>query len=235
MHFLCNLFFFLRIFQTFLSVSQFTFLIISCLFTIFSELSSTLRSLEQEGNVIGGQQCSIASQLVQQHPDQVPHPHQQQVQVVQTSAPSAQPSAKTAPQMPSSPLTPSPSSTSSQDYDLNNLDDNQYKFPGGIQNSILKRSANDSVQVCILYLSFLNESIWRERTIAVFWSKVQSKYLWQYYSGLEWFRCRSFPKKTKKGSVSTRSPLFYCHLRMSKYFKCQLHKKYQLSAYTNIR
>ena len=130
------------------------------MFTIFSELSSTLRSLEQEGNVIGGQQCSIASQLVQQHPDQVPHPHQQQVQVVQTSAPSAQPSSKTASQMPSSPLTPSPSSTSSQDYDLNNLDDNQYKFPAGIQNSILKRSANDSVQVCIfLYLCFLNKSI----------------------------------------------------------------------------
>ena len=158
MHFFVQLF--LRIFQTFLAVSQFTFLIISCLFTIFPELSSTLRSLEQEGNVIGGQQCSIASQLVQQHPDQVPHPHQQQVQVVQTSAPSAQPSSKSAAQMPSSPLTPSPSSTSSQDYDLNNLDDNQYKFPAGIQNSILKRSANDSVQVCIfLYLCFLNKSI----------------------------------------------------------------------------
>merc|ERR1712029_433007 len=66
---------------------------------------------------------------------------------VQTSAPSAQPSSKSAAQMPSSPLTPSPSSTSSQDYDLNNLDDNQYKFPAEIQNSILKRSANDSVQL----------------------------------------------------------------------------------------
>ena len=40
------------------------------------------------------------------------------------------------------------SSTSSQDYDLNNLDNDEYKLPNGLQNSILKRStAKNSDQV----------------------------------------------------------------------------------------
>lgn len=106
------------------------------------ELSSTLQSLEAEGNVIAHQQCSTPQQIVH-HTDQVPQTHQ----VVQVTSAQAIPNSK-ASQMPSSPLTPSPSSTSSQDYDLNHLDESHYKFPTGVHNSIsTKRSANHPAEL----------------------------------------------------------------------------------------
>lgn len=79
-----------------------------------------------------------------------PPDHQTVIQVphIQVPAQAGQNNQKSSQMHDSSPLTPSPSSTSSQDYDLNNLDNDEYKLPNGLQNSILKRStANNSDQL----------------------------------------------------------------------------------------